>query len=492
MSKLTFIVPVYEPNLVLFEKVLKALVEQSLKEWDAVFVLDGPCPEADSTIARAFKKAPNHYRVIEIAHAGAQAARNEGFKATRSNPKTGAYVVFWDSDCVIEPHAARAWVDILDAQPAVGFVYSGYKFLDEKGAINSEPFDPWLLKVRNYISTCFPMRRELFPGFNEELESLHDWDMWLRVVERGAVGKFLPGYAFSTAYPTAKSISGKGCTSEKWLERMDKVRYLNKLPFRDTCLTSLHDRLDAIALAKAMAADYDDRPNDKPNHYKTIIQLGFSVHPGEFEKCASVWGKEHRKVIFWAAEDVEAIYDTVSIRALQEYSMRLNAVAKQYVEDKAAEKIMTTAGFSVEVMPLPTISKQEAMPLPEKPKFLVDISSNYGHAFMAIGKSIPDIKLEVIGGIQKIEDYTGLVCFHQDRMLRPAVKRMLAAGRHVISNIQAPFTGYLNDRISDAEFMRYFVSKIRSMVKKSPREDAVKFYTDAKRLDRVMEAVHAS
>src|SRR3990167_526165 len=238
MSKLSFIIPVYNPNPILFEKVVKSLVDQSLKDWDAMFVLDGPCQGAELIIGRAFKKVPNHYRIIEIAHAGAQVARNEGFKETRKNPETGAYVVFWDSDCVIEPHAAMAWVDILDNQPGIGFVYSGYKFLEEKGAIASEPFDPWMLRIRNYISTCFPMRRELFPGFNEELESLQDWDMWLRVVERGAVGKFLPGYAFSTAYPTPESISGKGCGPGQWLQRMDKVRYLNKLPFRKTCLTS--------------------------------------------------------------------------------------------------------------------------------------------------------------------------------------------------------------------------------------------------------------
>ena len=51
-SLLSFIVPVYEPDLVLFDKVLKSLCTQSLKEWEAVFVLDGPNPDARKAIER--------------------------------------------------------------------------------------------------------------------------------------------------------------------------------------------------------------------------------------------------------------------------------------------------------------------------------------------------------------------------------------------------------------------------------------------------------
>lgn len=484
-SMLSFIVPVHEPSAILFDKVLKALCDQSLKEWEAVFVLDGPSDLATKAIERAFKKVPNHYKIVEIPHSGAQRARNTGFIHSQGN-----YVVFWDSDCVIECHTAKAWVDWLDANPSDGFVYSGYKFLNEQGAINSVPFDPWRLRVRNYISTCFPVRRELVgPGWDESLKSLQDWSFWLGVVERGGVGKFLQGYAFSTAYPTEKSISGLGCTSETWLSRMDAVRALHNIPIKDVCVTSLHDKMDGISLAKAIGADYDDHPNDKPNHYKTIIQVGFSVQPGEFEQCASAWGKQHKKIIFWTANDVEAIYDTISRRAQRRYAGEINKIATQYVEDKAAAELMTDSGFAVTVLPLPVVSKEETVPLPAEPKFLVDCSPTYGHVLNAIQKSIPDIKLEVASGTQKIEDYTGLACFHQDRLLRPSVKRMLAAGRHVVSNVQAPFAGYMDDRVSDGKFIKEFVENIRAAVKKSQSSEQVRYWVDQRRVDRVAEVV---
>ncbi len=481
---LSIIVPVFQPDYILFDKVLKALCEQSLREWELVVVMDGPDDEASKAVARAFKKVPNHYRIVEVPHGGVQKARNHGFRDS-----VGEYVLFWDCDCLIEPHAAQAWVDILNKNPEVGFVYAGYKFLGEKGAINAEQFDPWLLRVRNYISTCFPVRRSLVTEWNESLESLQDWDFWLGVVERGGIGKFMKGYAFSTAYPTPKSISGKGCSSDVWLSRMDKVKALHNIPIREVCVTSLHDRLDAIALAKALDADYDDRPNDKVNHYKTIIQIGFSVKPNEFERCASAWGKQHRKVIFWTADDIEIIYHKIGLSTIEEYSKRINALGKQYVEDNRAREIMTKAGFAVEVLPLPVISKEEVTALPEKPSFLVDISEHYGHALMAIDKSIPDIALTAVGGTQKIEDYTGIVCFHKDRMLRPSVKRMLAAGRHVLSNIQAPFTGFLDDHVSDAKFVREFVDRIRAMSKKPQSKESVRYWIDRRRVEKVLEAV---
>lgn len=482
-SLLSFVLPVYRPDFILLEKVLKALSTQSLKNWEAVWVLDGEDEAAEKAIHRAFKKIKNAYKVVTLPHGGAQKARNEGFKHTK-----GDYVVFFDSDCVIDVHTAQAWVDMLDKNPEVGFIYSGYDFLNEQGRIASEPFDPWTLRVRNYISACFPVRRELVGVWNESLESLQDWDFWLGVVERGGKGMYLQGSGFATAFPTPKSISGMGCTNEVWLSRMDKVRELHGIPKREVCVTSVHERMDGIALAKAIDADYQDHPNDKPNHYKTIIQIGFSVKPGEFERCVQAWGKEHKKVIFWTADDIETIHDGVSLRALSHYAPRINQLAKQFVEDKAAKAVMEKAGFAVEVLPLPVISTEEVAPLPAKSKFLVDYAPVYAHALNAIQRAIPDIELSPIGGIQDMKDYTGLVCFRQDRMLRPSVKRMLAAGRHVISNIQSPFAGFVEDKATDGQFMREFVSKIRAAAKAPQSKEQVKFWIDPRRIQKVKEA----
>ena len=121
MSKLTFVVPIYKPSRDILTKCVKSLLDQSLHDWDVVFVLDGQCDEAATLIRKLFNKSKNHFKIAEIEHGGACKARNEGFKYA-----TAPYVIFWDSDCVIQPHAAQAWVDIFERNPDVGFVYSSF------------------------------------------------------------------------------------------------------------------------------------------------------------------------------------------------------------------------------------------------------------------------------------------------------------------------------------------------------------------------------
>lgn len=488
MTKLSFVVPVYKPDMAVLEKCVKSLIAQSLKEWEAIFVLDGANEDAGKLIARLFKKSVNHFRIVEIEHGGACRARNEGFKHAAS-----PYVIFWDSDCAIEPHAAQAWVGIFEKNAAVGFIYSGYKFFDEKGAINSEQFDPWTLRVTNYISTCFPVRRELVGQWDESLESLQDWDFWLGVVERGGVGKFLDGHAFSTAYPTPESISGKGCTRDMWLTRMDKVREKHGIPKRDTCVTSVANKHDGIALAKILDVDYHDRPDDKPSHYKTIIQVGFGLGSATSELCASAWGPDHSKILFWTRDDIDEIYNAVALRALGEYSSRLNqACARQFVEDKASKTIMERAGFNVDVLPMPMVSDDEITPLPEQPRFLVDAAQQYGHVLAVIKRALPDFKIEAAQGIQKIEDYTGLVHFFVERTMSPSIKRMLLSGRHVVSNVQSPFAGFMEDKVTDERFIVSMVERLRKLAKTGPNSKAKDYYKTILSTDKFKEVLCGS
>ena len=177
--------------------------------------------------------------------------------------------------------------------------------------------------------------------------------------------------------------------------------------------------------------------------------------------------------------------------AVEAYAKSLNHVARQFCEDKAGAEIMTKMGFSVSVLSLPVVSTESVTPLPAEPAFLVDVGREYGNLFNAIQVSIPDIKLEQVGGTKEIEKYTGFVSFHKDRLLRQNVKRMLAAGRTVVSNIQAPFCGYLNDRVGEADFLRDFVGKIRAAAKAEQSKEQVKFWINPKAVEKFKEAVLA-
>ena len=481
MPKLSFVVPVYNPDLSLFEKCIKSLVDQSLKSWEVIFVLDGPNAEAKSVINRLMKKSPNHYRIMEQEHAGAQRARNLGSEAA-----TGDFICAWDCDCVIEPDTAQTWVEQFEARPEIGFIYSGYKFLDEKGAIPSQEFDPWTLRVRNYVSTCFPVRREFWPGWNESLKSLQDWDFWLSAVEKGAKGLFLEGYAFSTAYPSEKSISGQGCTPQVWLERVDAVKKLHNLPEREVCVSSLGSRHEGIWLAKLIDADYQDIPNAKPHRYKTIIQVGFSFLPGRVEHhCAIFNEKDVKKVVFWDCESITELWTRLNATAIKKYRILLNNIChKQFVEDETAREMMTELGFKVEVFPLP-LEAGEVHPLPKRPKFAVDFHPNYNILYTVLEKSLPDIDLEPIKRTARLSEISGLIHLHPDRTTSPGMKRAHIAGRAVVSNVRGDYNGTVDDTQDLAKLIPDLVEKIRRAAK-GPVAGARDFYSTANTLTGVL------
>lgn len=468
MSRLSFILPVYRPNLDILSKCVKSLKDQSLKDFEAIFVLDGKDDAARAVIKRGLPKA----EIIEIEHGGACKARNEGAKHAKSD-----IWVFFDSDCVIEPDAAETWLMMFDRDPKTAFVYSGYRFLDEKGAIHAEPFDPWLLRVRNYVSTCFPLRKEYFPGWDESLESLQDWDFWLSVVEKGGKGKFLQGYAFATPAPSSESISGRGCADSVWLSRVDAVKKKHGLPERDACVSSLTKKHEGIWLAKLINADYQDYVTYKPHRYKTIIQLGFSFLPNAVEAhCSNFKDKGVKKVVFYTCEEVMEVVTRLNLNAIWKYSRLLNDVCiKQFVEDKPSYDIMKKAGFDVEIMPLP-MAVGEPDPLPEKPKFGVDCAQGYGEVFDAVQAALPDVELVNMSGAHKLSDLTGLLNFHPDRTLGIGMKRAILGGRHVISNVQAPFMGYVDDTGLVDTFIPALVEDIRKAAYSKPDKEAREFY----------------
>lgn len=475
MSRLSFVIPVYRPNLDLLEKCVKSLVDQSLKDWDAVFVVDGEDSNAVGVIRSAMKKSPNSFKVLNVEHGGAPKARNTGVMHT-----TGDFVIFWDCDCLIEPDAAKNWVKIFKDEPEIGFIYSGYRFLDEKGCIDSEPFDPWLLRVRNYISTCFPLRREFLVKWNEDLKSLQDWDFWLSVVEKGAKGKFLRGYAFATAYPTEKSISGQGCTPEAWLERVDAVKKAHDLPERDVCVTSLSKKTEAIWLAKVLNADYQDAPHLKPHKYKTIVHMGLSFLPGYIEHHAEALSQPVRHVIFYTCDDLTDITTRLNLRAVWKYSELVNGKAfRQYVEDKAAADQLRHAGFNVEVMPLPMAVDADIATTDKvigKPIFALEINENYGHVFNFLQASMPDVELVSLSGARNMKEYHGLCHFHPDKSMSATMKKFVISNRPVVSNVQAPFMGYVDDTKDLCKFIPELVEKIRAAAHNKPSASASDYY----------------
>src|SRR5439155_16501913 len=155
------------------------------------------------------------------------------------------------------------------------FVYSGYEFVGHEQGIAGEPFDAYLLTCGNYIATMFPMRKEIFPGFDETLQAGQDWDLWLTLVEKGCKGSFIQGYGFLTEPPSRDSISGREWSGNHFRQTYWKVRDKHGIPKRDIVIGSAMEKLKGLHIAKMIQADFSQFLDFRIHDYKLAFNLGF-------------------------------------------------------------------------------------------------------------------------------------------------------------------------------------------------------------------------
>jgi glycosyltransferase involved in cell wall biosynthesis len=140
-------------------------------------------------------------RVVRQRNRGAPAARNRGARESQ-----GEFLFFCDADVVLDPFALRELLRGLRTHPEAAFSYSSFRFGIRTHRCG--PFDAERLRRFNYISTMSLIRREHFPGFDEGLPRLQDWDLWLTMLSAGDTGIWVPRYLFRAA-PHGGGISGR-------------------------------------------------------------------------------------------------------------------------------------------------------------------------------------------------------------------------------------------------------------------------------------------
>lgn len=74
-------------------------------------------------------------------------------------------------------------------------------------------WDYELLKQCNYISMCSLVRAKDFPGLDESIYRLKDWDVWLTMAENGCTGAWVDKCLF-TAYFDIDGISSHSDNGE--------------------------------------------------------------------------------------------------------------------------------------------------------------------------------------------------------------------------------------------------------------------------------------
>jgi Glycosyltransferases, probably involved in cell wall biogenesis len=468
----SFIVPIYQVPADVLKRCLMSLDDQDYQNIEIICVFDGIDAELVN-VAVPFLK-DKRFKVLEIEHGGACAARNAGFKVS-----TGEIVSFFNSDYIAKPGMVRMWVDALQENPDCGFAYGRYEYTSSvRSVYPSKPFDPWALNVANYIDCGFPLWRKHVVEWDVNCKSLQDWDFWLRVVANGVKGFYLgpTDSSFMAEPPRPKGLSMD--SSSNWIERVHYVKEKNGIAEPEICVSSLGAPNHGVEIAKMIGADFRDDTIFKPHAYKALYMIGWYMKPTD-------QGNQHPSIMMhFDKPGVNRIVHFVGadiywLRKFPYEAMKPLAGALQLkanhilCETELAQAELKEFGINAKVVPIPSYSKWEVKPLPEDFKVSVFLTEKsdfdkycYEHT-LSIIRAMPDVQFTAYGDggwevdypnlkhyrnlpRNKWEDYvyenSSYIRLVRHDTLPLASAEFTMAGRDVITNIPLPFQQYVNTK----------------------------------------------
>jgi glycosyltransferase involved in cell wall biosynthesis len=203
MPKIDIIIPIYNQANKL-PACLRSIFKQTFQDFSIIIVDDGSTDDLNKVIKRYTESnpaVPKHLQIIKQKHAGANTARNRGAKEA-----TAEFIIFCDADIIMKPKMLERMYNALQSKPKAAYAYSSFRYGFK--TFKLWPFDAAKLKKMPYIHTTSLIRRKLFPGFDQNLNRLQDWDLWLTMLENGYAGTWVPEVLFKIK---------PGGTKSKWL-----------------------------------------------------------------------------------------------------------------------------------------------------------------------------------------------------------------------------------------------------------------------------------
>ncbi len=219
---ISIIIPVYNQKPKILKRCLDSIAKQTFKDFEIIIVDDG----SDSRFKISdLRFQITNLKIVRQEHGGANKARNRGFAESK-----GEFVLFCDSDIKMRKDMLQMMARALKENPEASYAYSSFKYGWKKFKL--WPFAAEKLKKTPYIHTTSLIRREHFPGFDENVKRLQDWDLFLTMAEQGHCGVWISEVLFRVR---------SGGLMSKWLPK-----FLYKIPW----LPSVRRYNAAVAVIK--------------------------------------------------------------------------------------------------------------------------------------------------------------------------------------------------------------------------------------------------
>jgi glycosyltransferase involved in cell wall biosynthesis len=190
MARISVVTPCYNAERFIAQTI-RSVLDQTYQDFEIIVVDDGSI-DGSPQVVQGFSDP--RIRLLSQTNAGPAKARNTGVRAA-----TGEFLAFLDADDLALPHRFATQLAILEEDPLLSVVGSGYIWIDESGAQLPWPHHSWqhtpdLNDISSWLLDCpfvpsaTMLRRQAWEdvgGFDEELVGPEDWNFWMRLVVTG-------------------------------------------------------------------------------------------------------------------------------------------------------------------------------------------------------------------------------------------------------------------------------------------------------------------
>ncbi|MEI6669947.1 MAG: glycosyltransferase family A protein [Acidobacteriota bacterium] len=193
--RVSVVIPTFNRAHQVYEAIESALA-QTWRAAEVIVVDDGSTDNTREVVARYRDRV----RYIYQENRGVSAARNAGIRIVQ-----GSHIAFLDSDDLWVPGKLEAQMALFAEHPELGLVSCHSRFVDVHGVpTQGDPsaIEPpiaegrpllrrlllgnWLSGGSNAVVRRAPL--DAVGGFDERLSCAEDWDMWIRIAQRFAIG----------------------------------------------------------------------------------------------------------------------------------------------------------------------------------------------------------------------------------------------------------------------------------------------------------------
>jgi glycosyltransferase involved in cell wall biosynthesis len=293
--KVSVIIPTYNREKFI-GRAIESVLAQTYKNFEIVVVDDG---STDNT-RKALEPFDGKIKYIYQENGGSSSARNRGLQES-----TGEYIAFLDSDDTWTPNKLAVQLDILDKNKHTGIVYSKMLMFNEKGErIGTKPDDPSgrnfeeLIEISGDIPTSSVLtRRECFDKaglFDENLPTMQDFDMWLRISEHYDIYEYEESLAYYYRHNQQNTSSRANCLYGLVLLNRKILKNYGHLPNFPHSIYRLRIASNEYWLSRAY---YDQKKYSKAFKYLLVSIFRCPLVGLSFAHDNEIWPSKVFKVV---------------------------------------------------------------------------------------------------------------------------------------------------------------------------------------------------